>query len=44
VLARLRGNSHYQSELDAVGDIRLTFSNAMLFNPPDNYVHVVAKR
>jgi len=34
----------YTTEDAVISDIRLTFDNAMRFNPPDNLVHVAAKR
>jgi len=40
---RLASNQ-YPSENVAISDIRLTFQNAMRFNPPQNAVHAVAKR
>ena len=35
--------SQYSHPLDAVSDVRLTFSNAMLYNPPGNDVNFMAK-
>ncbi|CAH9135558.1 unnamed protein product [Cuscuta epithymum] len=32
----------YLSPLDFLADVRLTFSNAMTYNPPGNHVHVMA--
>ncbi|XP_059669350.1 transcription factor GTE8-like [Cornus florida] len=33
----------YSSAEEFASDVKLTFSNAMLYNPPDNYVHLMAK-
>ncbi|XP_059666476.1 transcription factor GTE12-like isoform X2 [Cornus florida] len=33
----------YSSAAEFASDVKLTFSNAMLYNPPDNYVHLMAK-
>ncbi|XP_038882482.1 transcription factor GTE12 isoform X2 [Benincasa hispida] len=33
----------YQASEEFAADIRLTFSNAMLYNPPGNHVHKIAK-
>lgn len=35
-------SSEYSSVLDFVADVRLTFSNAMTYNPPANHVHIMA--
>ncbi|KAL6960461.1 hypothetical protein U1Q18_038224 [Sarracenia purpurea var. burkii] len=35
-------SSEYSRPVDFVADIRLTFSNAMTFNPPGNDVHIMA--
>nr|GMD01226.1 transcription factor GTE8-like [Ipomoea batatas] len=35
-------SGHYLSPLDFVADVRLTFSNAMTYNPPGNMVHALA--
>ncbi|KAK9108417.1 hypothetical protein Syun_024428 [Stephania yunnanensis] len=35
-------SSAYSSPLEFLGDVRLTFSNAMTYNPPGNDVHVMA--
>lgn len=42
VKSKLGGNMYRASE-EFAADIRLTFSNAMLYNPPDNSVHKMAK-
>ncbi|KAI3520704.1 hypothetical protein L1887_10154 [Cichorium endivia] len=36
------GSGKYSSPLDFRDDVRLTFTNAMTYNPPGNYVHVMA--
>ncbi|TVU26505.1 hypothetical protein EJB05_29057 [Eragrostis curvula] len=36
-------NRQYASTNEFAADVRLTFSNAMTYNPPGNYVHNVAK-
>lgn len=36
--------SMYSGIEDFAADIRLTFSNAMLYNPPSNGVHIMAKK
>ncbi|KAK4399300.1 Transcription factor GTE12 [Sesamum angolense] len=40
---KLEGNMYFGAE-DFAADVRLTFSNAMLYNPPDNRVHSCAKK
>ncbi|KAL7232737.1 hypothetical protein ACSBR2_010696 [Camellia fascicularis] len=35
-------SSEYSSVLNFVADVRLTFSNAMTYNPPANHVHIMA--
>lgn len=42
VKSKLERNMYRASE-EFAADIRLTFSNAMLYNPPANYVHKMAK-
>jgi hypothetical protein len=34
----------YSTPWDFAADVRLTFNNAMIYNPVNNYVHVYAKR
>jgi hypothetical protein len=34
----------YSTPRDFAADVRLTFNNAMIYNPVNNYVHVYAKR
>ncbi|KAI4375369.1 hypothetical protein MLD38_013249 [Melastoma candidum] len=36
------GSGSYSSPLELVSDVRLTFSNAMTYNPPGNHVHIMA--
>lgn len=36
------GSGKYTSPLEFLADVRLTFSNAMTYNPPGNDVHVMA--
>ncbi|KAF7838199.1 transcription factor GTE10-like [Senna tora] len=36
-------SGEYSSPLDFAADVRLTFSNAMTYNPPGNDVHVMAE-
>ncbi|XP_028766158.1 transcription factor GTE10-like [Neltuma alba] len=36
-------SSQYSSPMDFAADVRLTFSNAMSYNPPGNDVHIMAK-
>ncbi|TYH24325.1 hypothetical protein ES288_A03G082700v1 [Gossypium darwinii] len=36
-------SGHYSNPLDFAADIRLTFSNAMTYNPPENDVNFMAK-
>ncbi|XP_076944049.1 uncharacterized protein LOC143614520 [Bidens hawaiensis] len=36
-------NDNYSSAEAFCSDVRLTFSNAMRYNPPGNYVHLMAK-
>lgn len=36
------GSGNYSSPLQFAGDVRLTFSNAMTYNPPGNDVHIMA--
>ncbi|KAL3522609.1 hypothetical protein ACH5RR_015443 [Cinchona calisaya] len=43
VEAKLAGNRYFTAEEFAF-DVKLTFSNAMLYNPPDHDVHVMAKQ
>ncbi|XP_011096462.1 transcription factor GTE9-like isoform X2 [Sesamum indicum] len=40
---KLEGNMYFGAE-EFAADVRLTFSNAMLYNPPDNRVHSCAKK
>jgi hypothetical protein len=40
---KLRGNK-YLTILEFVEDVRLTFANAMLFNPVGHSVHTMAKQ
>ncbi|KAL0442579.1 UNVERIFIED_CONTAM: Transcription factor GTE12 [Sesamum latifolium] len=40
---KLEGNMYLGAE-EFAADVRLTFSNAMLYNPPDNRVHSSAKK
>ncbi|KAK9052359.1 hypothetical protein SSX86_028988 [Deinandra increscens subsp. villosa] len=35
-------SGEYSSPLEFLGDVRLTFSNAMTYNPPGNDVHIMA--
>ncbi|KAL3520111.1 hypothetical protein ACH5RR_018260 [Cinchona calisaya] len=42
IKSKLVSNRYFTAEQFA-SDIRLTFSNAMLYNPPDNRVHRIAK-
>ncbi|XP_047318683.1 transcription factor GTE12 isoform X2 [Impatiens glandulifera] len=42
VLAKLEKHA-YSSAEEFEADVRLTFSNAILYNPPDNQVHIAAK-
>ncbi|CAI9087892.1 OLC1v1022082C1 [Oldenlandia corymbosa var. corymbosa] len=42
VKSKLAGNSYFTAE-EFAADVKLTFSNAMLYNPPDNCVHHMAK-
>ncbi|XP_022978679.1 transcription factor GTE10-like isoform X2 [Cucurbita maxima] len=42
VKSKLERNMYRASE-EFAADIRLTFSNAMLYNPPGNHVHKIAK-
>ncbi|CAI9787019.1 unnamed protein product [Fraxinus pennsylvanica] len=39
---KLEGNTYFNA-VEFASDVRLTFSNAMLYNPPGNYVHNFAK-
>ncbi|KAL3507440.1 hypothetical protein ACH5RR_032822 [Cinchona calisaya] len=43
VKSKLAGNRYFTAEEFAF-DVKLTFSNAMLYNPPDHDVHVMAKQ
>ncbi|XP_024973772.1 transcription factor GTE9-like isoform X2 [Cynara cardunculus var. scolymus] len=36
------GSGKYSSPLEFLADVRLTFSNAMTYNPPGNHVHLMA--
>ncbi|XP_027101957.1 transcription factor GTE8-like isoform X2 [Coffea arabica] len=36
------GSGVYSSPLDLLADVKLTFSNAMTYNPPGNDVHIMA--
>ncbi|KAI3823975.1 hypothetical protein L1987_05421 [Smallanthus sonchifolius] len=36
------GSGKYSSPLEFLADVRLTFSNAMTYNPPGNDVHIMA--
>ncbi|KAI4366913.1 hypothetical protein MLD38_022715 [Melastoma candidum] len=36
------GSGAYSNPLEFVADVRLTFSNAMTYNPPGNHVHMMA--
>ncbi|RWW86794.1 hypothetical protein BHE74_00004423 [Ensete ventricosum] len=40
---RKLGRKQYSSTVQFAADVRLTFSNAMRYNPPENEVHVMAK-
>ncbi|KAK4440109.1 Transcription factor GTE12 [Sesamum alatum] len=40
---KLEGNTYFGAE-EFAADVRLTFSNAMLYNPPENRVHSCAKK
>ncbi|KAG6692120.1 hypothetical protein I3842_10G097200 [Carya illinoinensis] len=42
IKSKLEKNMYFGSE-EFAADIRLTFSNAMLYNPPDNSVHKMAQ-
>ncbi|XP_051128616.1 transcription factor GTE12-like isoform X2 [Andrographis paniculata] len=42
IRCKLEGNKYYGAE-EFVSDVRLTFSNAVLYNPPGNQVHRLAK-
>lgn len=42
IKSKLAGNRYFSAE-EFASDIKLTFSNAMLYNPPDNPVHRMAK-
>ena len=44
VSKRLEAGTFYPTEKELIDDVKLTFSNAMLFNPPANIVHQSAKR
>ncbi|XP_019168196.1 PREDICTED: transcription factor GTE8-like isoform X2 [Ipomoea nil] len=35
-------SGQYSNPLDFLADVRLTFSNAMTYNPPGNHVHIMA--
>lgn len=37
------GKNKYKEVEDFAADVRLTFSNAMTYNPPGNFVHIMAK-
>lgn len=42
IKSKLAGNRYFSAE-EFASDIKLTFSNAVLYNPPDNPVHGMAK-
>lgn len=42
-IKRKLGRKQYSSTVQFAADVRLTFSNAMRYNPPENEVHVMAK-
>ncbi|MCO5568597.1 hypothetical protein L7F22_022296 [Adiantum nelumboides] len=44
VLAKLNGKKYGDLPLDFIHDVRLTFDNAMLYNPPGHSVHNSAKK